>query len=245
VIPILIKPLLCAFLAACTALPSFASPDDANPAEQWHLLYPRIRDRLIPKEQARRTLQELESSLKAQYPAARNTKQATRLLFPLKGYDSTSIGGKKGSGYKPQEYDFFDGRDHKGHPGHDLFIRDRDQDGLDDLTRKPVTVLSASPGVVVSINTGWEPSSSVRGGNYIWIYEPATGRYFYYAHLNEISIKLGQSISTGDFLGTVGRTGQNAYPKRSPTHLHFTVHHSESGSPTPLDPYPEWVKAKQ
>ena len=149
---------------------------------------------------------------------------------------------RKGSGYQAQGYDFFDGNRHKGHPGHDIFIRDRDQDGKDDSTGKSVNVISASSGIIVSVNSNWEPSSPIRGGNYIWIYEPIRGRYYYYAHLEEIFVTIGRIVSRGEWIGTVGRTGKNAYPKRSPTHLHFTVHRSTEGCPMPVDPYRELVK---
>jgi len=221
--------------------PRSAMPAEGDPAQEWHLLYPKIRDRLIPKDEARAKFKELERALRNLYLKTWD-KKGEPLAFPLKGYDATSIGGKRGSGYRPQGYDFFDGNQHKGHPGHDLFIRDKNQDGLDDVTGEPVVVISASTGIVVSVNIGWEPSSPVRGGNYLWIYEPVKSRYFYYAHLGEVFVKVGHVVSRGEPLGTVGRTGVNAYPKRSPTHLHFTVHQSRDGYPEPIDPYTELIK---
>jgi murein DD-endopeptidase MepM/ murein hydrolase activator NlpD len=213
-----------------------------NPASEWHLLYPKIRDRLISKEEGRNKLKELEVLLKAFYLKNVSIKQDDRLCFPLKGYGPQAIGGKEGDGYQPQAYDFFDGNQHKGHPGHDIFIRDKNQDGLDDVTGKPVEVISASSGIVVSVNLNWGRQSPIRGGNYIWIYEPIKSQYFYYAHLNEIVMKVGQIVSRADRLGTVGRTGTNADLKRSPTHLHFTVHQSIDGYPKPINPYRELVK---
>jgi murein DD-endopeptidase MepM/ murein hydrolase activator NlpD len=212
-----------------------------DPASQWHLLYPKIRDRLISKEEAQTKLKELEVLLKDFYLKSWNRKSDDLLCFPLKGYTPNAIGGKGGSGYKTQDYDFFDGNAHKGHPGHDIFIRDKNQDGLDDITGRPVEVISTSSGIVVSINSNWEPSSSIRGGNYIWIYEPTKSQYFYYAHLREIFVRVGQIVSKGDRLGTVGRTGANAYLKKSPTHLHFTVHRSNEGYPKPINPYMELI----
>ncbi len=223
----------------------FPSPllSQREPALEWHLLYLKIRDRLIGKEEAQRQLRQLEFLLKKTYP--KNLKKGTedRLCFPLKGNTPTSIGGKQGSGYKPEGYDFFDGDQHKGHPGHNLFIRDKNQDGLDDDTGKPVEVLSASLGIVVSANLNWKPPSAVRGGNYVWIYDPMKDRYYYYAHLNEVIVRVGQMVLRGVCLGTVGRTGLNAYRKKSSTHLHFTVHHSVEGSPTPIDPYHELISS--
>jgi murein DD-endopeptidase MepM/ murein hydrolase activator NlpD len=223
-------------------MPLLSQPD---PASEWGLLYPKIRDRFISKEEAREKLKGLEILLKDVYLKTTNRQQDDRLCFPLKGYGPPAIGGKEGSGYQIQDYDFFDGNQHRGHPGHDIFIRDKNQDGLDDITQKPVEVISSSPGIVVSVNLNWEPSSPIRGGNFTWIYEPMRSRYYYYAHLNEIFVKVGQVVSKGERLGTVGRTGVKAYPKKSPTHLHFTVHQSKNGYPKPINPFMELIKASR
>jgi murein DD-endopeptidase MepM/ murein hydrolase activator NlpD len=215
-----------------------------DPAFEWHLLYLKIRDSLVSKTEAQIKLRELESVLKDHYLKSWNGEPDDRLAFPLKGYGPSAIGGKEGSGYLIHGYDFFNGNQHKGHPGHDIFIRDRNQDGLDDVTGRPVEVISVSSGIVVSVNLNWEPSSPIRGGNYIWIYEPIKSRYYYYAHLNEIFVNVGQIISKGDRLGTVGRTGVQAYAKRSPTHLHFQALQSFDGYPKPIDPYLELIRAK-
>ena len=232
------------FLILCfTFFPSF-SQNQENPSFEWNTLYPKIRDRLISKEEAQGRLQALELSIRETTSQPLTSGQENRLCFPLKGYTFHSMGGTKGSGYQVQGYDFFDGSQHKGHPGHDLFIQDRDQDGVDDRTGIPVDVLSVCSGVVVSVNGDWEPSSPLRGGNYVWVYNPTQGRYFYYAHLKEIVVSVGQVVSRGDRLGPVGRTGLNAYSKRSPTHLHFSVHHSTHGYPQPINPYSDLVGAE-
>ena len=165
---------------------------EIDPAQQWHLLYTKIREGVISKQDARPQLKSLEVLLKDSYQSPSGTNEKGSLCFPLEGYHSSAIGGKEGSGYQIQGYDFFDGNRHKGHPGHDIFIRDKNQDGLDDVTGKPVNVISASSGIVVSINLDWKPSSPVRGGNYIWIYEPVTSRYYYYSHLKEIFVRIGR-----------------------------------------------------
>jgi murein DD-endopeptidase MepM/ murein hydrolase activator NlpD len=226
-------------------LPSTFVQSQIAPANEWHLLYSKIRDRLISKEVAQEKLKELEVLLKDSYLKSWDRKTCDRLCFPLEGYTPNAIGGKGGSGYQTEGYDFFDGNDHKGHPGHDIFIRDKSQDGLDDVTGKPVEVISASPGIVVSVNINWEPPSSLRGGNYIWIYEPIKMKYFYYAHLSKIFVEVGRIVSKGERLGTVGRTGLNAYPIKSPTHLHFVVHQSINGYPKPMNPYMELIKVSR
>jgi len=214
-----------------------------DPAAGWHLLYLKIRDSEISKEEALTKLKSLELLLKNHNMKSPNRKSEDRLGFPLKGYGPSAIGGKGGSGYQPEGYDFFDGNRHKGHPGHDIFIRDKNQDGLDDVNGRPIEVISVSSGIVVSANLNWEPSSPIRGGNYVWIYDPIKSRYYYYAHLNEIFVSVGQIVSKADRLGTLGRTGVKAYLKRSPTHLHFVVHHSVAGYPKPINPYSELIRA--
>ncbi len=245
--PKLIKAFLISFLFLIFSFIGFPAPlvSQVDPAGEWNLLYPKIRDRLISKEEARETLKRLETLLKDVYSKTINREQGGGLCFPLKGYGHPDIGGKEGSGYQIQAYDFFDGNQHKGHPGHDIFIHDKNQDSLDDETGKPVEVIAAASGIVVSVNLNWEPSSPIRGGNYIWIFEPIKSRYYYYAHLNKIFIKVGQVLSKGERLGTVGRTGVKAYPKKSPTHLHFTVHQSKDGYPKPINPYLELIKASR
>ena len=223
-------------------LPSFL-PSKIDPALEWHLLNIKIRDQLITKQEALVKLRELEILLKDLYLKSGRGKSEGPLSFPLKGYGPRAIGGKEGGGYQIQGYDFFDGNQHKGHPGHDIFIQDKNQDGLDDGTGKPVEVVSISSGIVVSVNLNWESSSPIRGGNCIWVFDPIKSGYYYYAHLNEIFAKVGDIVSREDSLGTVGRTGVKAYPKRSPTHLHFVVHQSKEGHPKPINPYLELIKA--
>jgi hypothetical protein len=237
--PFLLTLLIVTLASFCAFTPVLSHEDSAY---EWHLLYIKIRDSLVSKEEALAKLKDLERLLKDVYLNSATGKPNDHLGFPLKGYGPNAIGGKNGSGYQIQGYDFFDGNDHMGHPGHDIFIRNKNQGSLDDVTGKPVDVISVSSGVVVSLNLNWEPSSPIRGGNYIWIYEPTKSRYYYYAHLDKIFVTIGQIVTKGDPLATVGRTGVKAYPKSSPTHLHFVVHRSIEGYPKPINPYREWVR---
>jgi hypothetical protein len=126
-----------------------------DPAFEWHLLYIKIRDQLITRQEALVKLTELEMLLKDIYLKSGRGKSDGTLAFPLKGYGPRAIGGKEGSGYQILGYDFFDGSQHKGHPGLDIFIRDKNQNGLDDVTGRPVDVISVSSGMVVSVNFNW------------------------------------------------------------------------------------------
>jgi murein DD-endopeptidase MepM/ murein hydrolase activator NlpD len=236
-VELFLSTLLIVTLASFCAFSPVLSQGD--PAFEWHLLYLKIRDSQISKEEALARLRSLEPLLEDRYLKSWSRKSEDRFGFPLRGYGPSAIGGKGGSGYQLEGYDFFDGNQHKGHPGHDIFIQDKNQDGLDDGTGKPVEVISISTGIVVSINLRWEPSSPIRGGNYVWIYDPIKSRYYYYAHLDKIFVTIGQIVSKGERLGTVGRTGVMAYLKNSPSHLHFVVHQSIKGYPKPMDPYLE------
>ena len=172
-------------------------------------------------------------------------------VFPLRGYGPAAIGGRRGEGYRAAEsYDFFDGNSHGGHPAHDVFIRDRDYDDKDDRTKQPVDVLSITSGVVVCVNREWTPDSmdskrrqSIRGGKYVWVYDPVSDGLMYYAHLRDVSCVIGQFVRPGDLLGTVGRTGKNAFPHRSPTHLHLMFLAMNNGDPRPEDIFTNLEKA--
>ncbi|NCX95441.1 MAG: M23 family metallopeptidase [Chitinophagia bacterium] len=154
---------------------------------------------------------------------SKGTNNTKNEVFPLQGYNAKAIGGKQGSGYIPHKYNYFDGNRHLGHPAHDIFINDKNQDALDDITGKPVNVLSASYGIVVALENKWDTASAMRGGNYIWIYNAAKRALYYYAHNSKVVVKVGDIVEPGTIIATVGRTGANAYKKRSPTHLHFMM----------------------
>ena len=215
-----------------------------NPCVAFDELYARIRDQRIDRASAIAQVRELLPAVRAYYngqPGAHDHQTARR--FPLDGYGVESIGGRNGSGYQPTGYDWFDGRTSKGHPGHDLFIHDRDQDSVDDRTGRPVDVLSIAAGVVVAYSPDWDPKSGLRGGRYVYVYSPDAGGIFYYAHTASVLVKPGDSVAAGQPIATVGRTGRNAAMARSPTHLHVMfLAVGEDGYPRPKDIYADLVK---
>jgi len=196
----------------------------ADTCALYNQLNTAIRDQTIPKKEAQKQARLLLAAI------ARNFMEQEKgiafpmtKVFPLEGYTYKAIGGKNGSGYISAGYDFFSGNKHAGHPAHDIFIYDKNQDGLDDRTGKPVNVLSYSFGIVVATETNWQSGSDQRGGNYIWIYSLTDDALYYYAHNNKVLVHPGQIVNPGDTIATVGRTGKNASQKRSPTHLHFMM----------------------
>ena len=150
--------------------------------------------------------------------------------------------GGKDKGFVAQGYDFYAGNRHGGHPAYDIFIRDRNQDDLDDRTKKPVAVLSMTGGVVLSAESEWLPESRLRGGKYVWVYDPYNDLLVYYAHNREVLVKAGDLVRPGDKLAELGRSGYNAAKKRSPTHLHMTVLKANNGLPKAVRFWGDLVK---
>ncbi|MBX7242514.1 MAG: M23 family metallopeptidase [Bacteroidia bacterium] len=218
----------------------------AHPCTEFNLLNTQIRDGLTDAKTAQARIKTLIPEIEAYYyeNGGKNYPSDT-WIFPLKGYNKSAIGGTNGSGYVPSGYNYFDGNKHKGHPAHDIFIRDKNQDNLDDLTLEPVSVLSLSGGIVVAAEHEWNTESLLRGGIYVWIYDPSCKSLFYYAHNEMLLVSVGELVSPGQTIAHTGRTGLNAFKQRSPTHLHLTqLVIGEDGYPKSKDIYPDLIKMK-
>ncbi len=101
-----------------------------------------------------------------------------------------------------------------------------------------------SSGVVVSLDKDWDSNSDLRGGKYIIIYDTYSNALFYYAHNNLVSVNVGDIVKPGDKIAEVGRSGLNAYKKRSPTHLHISFFLVDEGDIKPDDIYGDLLSAK-
>jgi len=214
-----------------------------DPCAEFDALYAQIRDQTITRDAARRRVTALIPEIRGEFYARGGTDSPPESWrFPLQGYGAEAIGGKNGSGYMLAGYDWFDGYKSRGHPGHDLFIHDRNRDELDDLTGRPVTVVSMTAGIVVATALEWKADSVLRGGRYIYIYSPQQNGLFYYAHNREILAKPGDVVAAGQAIATVGRSGRNAAQTRSPTHLHVMFLAIEDGYPKPRDIYPDLIR---
>jgi len=211
---------------------SYVCSADTNTVQLWQKLEHSIRDAKIPKIEAKKEIQELSEKFR-QHLSILDFESASfdKWIFPLAGYDHGAIDKK---GFIIKGYNFFDGNKHGGHPAYDIYIKDKNQDMLDDKTKKPVETRSISSGMVISINTGWKRKSGLRGGNYIYIYDDISNYIFYYAHLNNIFVKTGQLVKAGDIIATLGRSGKNAFPRRSPTHLHLMVLDAKTMQPVDI-----------
>lgn len=212
--------------------------------EGFNTLNTQIRDGRISRNTARAEVERLLAEIRKEYFLAGGGEYPVNSwVFPLAGYDAKAVGGGRRHGYAARGYDFFSGNRHGGHPSYDIFIRDRNQDSLDDRSGKPVPVLSMTGGIVVALEREWEKGSRLRGGRYIWVYDPANDLLVYYAHNGDITVALGETVKPGDQLATVGRSGWNAAKRRSPTHLHLTVVRFREGKAEPLNIYRDLARA--
>ncbi|MBL7786013.1 MAG: M23 family metallopeptidase [Chitinophagales bacterium] len=193
-----------------------------NPCEQFDAFSRQVHEGGIDEYHGKTQLLQIVAQIDQYYAQKGGVYYGQESwIFPVEGYGSDAIGGN-GSGFKAAGYNYFTRR--TGHPAHDIFIHDGDQDSFDDQTLQPVNVLSLSGGVVVSAEHYWDSYSTRRGGVYVWIYDPASRRLFYYAHHTQIFVKVGDLVKPGQIIGQVGRTGFNAAKMRSPTHLHTSCH---------------------
>nr|WP_266369318.1 M23 family metallopeptidase [Tellurirhabdus rosea] len=219
---------------------------------QFQQLYIQIREETIEPDSARLTFQQIMNGLRSRFrmteplrldsvAKAEFVSQFGYFNFPLRGYGPNAIGGVRGNGYRGVGFDLFDYQVRGSHPAQDIFIRDRNQDSVDDNTGQPTDVLAMSNGVVIGIETAWNPGQEYRGGNWIWIYDPVLDGLFYYAHNNAVFVKPGDWVLPGQKIAEVGRTGFNAYKTRSPTHLHLMyLQLRPDGLPEPRNTY-RWL----
>lgn len=220
-------------LWAAITPPPLQCRDNSPPWVEFDRLNSSIRDGLIARGDALAELRRLLPQLKEEY-SSRGGKAVTRSewRFPIEGY-TLAASGNRGRDYVASGYDYFAGNRHGGHPSFDLFIHDRNRDDLDDGSGMPVRILSMTGGIVVALTKEWQPGSSLRGGKYIWVYDPTNELLVYYAHNRDILVNLGDILRPGEPIATVGRTGLNAHKRRSPTHLHLTCLKLENSYPRP------------
>jgi len=229
------------------AVPSTATATRSASAtcSDFNQLNSMIRDGRINKNSAQQEFTSLLGRVqKEYYQRAGHNFLPADWIFPLAGYNIRSIDTGKNHGFSPAGYNYFSGNRHGGHPAFDLFIHDRNQDSSDDRTGKPVAVLSMTGGVVVALEQEWSADSSLRGGKYIWVYDPGNQLLVYYAHNQELLVDLGTIVKPGDLLARVGRSGLNAAKKRSPTHLHFSVLQLKNSLPVARNVYKELQHAR-
>lgn len=218
-------------------------------ANRWYPIVKEIRDGEISRQAAIDSMNKFTNDLwdfMEKNVKAKKIKKYSdnEWVFPVKGYAPTAIGGFGGNGYITAGFDFFS-QNSGGHPAHDIFIDDSNQDCLEDNTNEPVEILSMSGGIVVETRKNWDNTMmDIKGGNIVYVYDNFTNGLFYYAHMKEVYVSTGDFVEPGSSLGTMGRTGKNAYQTRSPTHLHIMYVRSFDGNLVPENIYKDLLKAK-
>lgn len=121
------------------------------------------------------------------------------------------------------------------------------------MDNNQVNVIAAAPGIIVQKSDGYFDKNCAMNtdtANYI-IIQHADGSYALYWHMKKFSLTskiVGNSVSTGEFLGVVGSSGDATGP-----HLHFevwktgtssSVNDPYSGACNMLNPSTWWVSQK-
>lgn len=103
--------------------------------------------------------------------------------------------------------------------------------------------LTATVGTpVLSVGAGKIAFAGEREGyGKLVVVNHSSGKQTRYAHLDQIEVKVGQSVNLGDILGTVGTTGQ---PDSHEPHLHFEIRYNSDLGWVAEDPNP-YFKVKQ
>lgn len=154
-------------------------------------------------------------------------------MFPLPGHDASAFGDS----YQPDGFRFLDGPGAQGHPYLRIYLRDRDRDALDDRTKQPAAVVSATQGVVVAAEKFWKPEGDPNPwGNYVLVLDQQLKLFFLYGNLDKIRVSPGQLVEKGEVLGWLGRTGKDVAAKRLGTQLRFQVHSFDEGLFYPVYP---------
>lgn len=223
------------FAITLTLLLSQNSFSQPNICDKWDILDSLITNAMIEEDEAIVLMKEYEPELRKYFRQKKGMMTSrSSWAFPLANYTSIYY-RENGNDYRDEKYDYFQGSNTKGHPAHDIMILDSNKDLLDDVTLKPVDVVTMSGGIVVATDSTWKPGSLLRGGMYVKIYDVTNSGYFYYSHLSQVNVKPGDIVSPGDKIGEVGRTGRKAILKPGKTHLHVAFLKSVDGYPMPED----------
>jgi murein DD-endopeptidase MepM/ murein hydrolase activator NlpD len=91
----------------------------------------------------------------------------------------------------------------------------RKHEGMDIFAPRGTPVIAPLDGVITKI--GW----NLLGGKVVWLSSRRTQHSYYFAHLASFNVCRGDTVSTGDILGTIGTTGNARFT--SP-HLHFGIY---------------------
>lgn len=163
-------------------------------------------------------------------------------VFPMADFTQTSF-REGGNDFRTDFFDYFEGAEFYGHPAHDIFILDKDSNGIEDSTGKHVYAVAMVSGVIITTYGKWKIGDIGRAGNYINLFDPEGPGIFYYSHLDSVFVKTGDIVKAGDIIGLVGRTGRKAVFGK--THIHISYYKITDGYPEPVDIIKELYAAEK
>ena len=102
-------------------------------------------------------------------------------------------------------------------------IQHANHDGLDMVSLGDKVVHSTVTGEVVYAE--WENQNNLKQGfgKYVEIKQDGTNNYFYFGHLSEIKVKVGDKVKVCDIIGIEGNTGYS-----TGSHLHYCCRKNRS-----------------
>jgi len=102
--------------------------------------------------------------------------------------------------------------------------------GIDFGNVRGTPVVAAASGVVVKVISGCvegKTSCGGRYGNYV-VVQHSNGTKTFYAHLSKVSVSVGENVSQGEKVGSLGNTGRSTGP-----HLHFEIENANGSKMRP------------
>lgn len=187
-----------------------------------------IQQRKIEPSTAQINFQRIIDSLRRENGNIRYV-QEPKPIFPLKGYTLATSYKPTMSKYTDTLYNFFE-KALNIHPAIDLFIKDKNKDGIDDITKKQVAVVSITEGVVIAVNKNKELGD-------IWVYDFYNHALIYYAFCQKINVHVGDRLGSGTQIASVGIRGKQQCKKGAGTRLHVMILSlGEDNLPQPMNP---------
>lgn len=103
-------------------------------------------------------------------------------------------------------------------------------DGIDIGATYGAPIYSPNDGVVIAIGNQDDYCYKKAFGKYVAVNDPVNDLNLWYGHLGTQTVSVGQTITKGTELGTVGTTGLE-----TGTHLHFSIFEAKGFTMTPRD----------
>lgn len=171
----------------------------------------------VPKDNYRALLHKDEMILN------KSDAEAYREMFgQITGRNGTGVGGY-GVGDRP-----FNGP-YVINAGWPTYSSGKHHGGIDLSFQANTPVGSAAPGTVARSEDLTNSDGSYRSYGRLIVIKGDNGADYYYAHLNERLVGVGQRVNAGDLIGKSGSTGNSTGP-----HLHFEVRNPREVDPSPF-----------